>query len=147
MPLHESCLGFDKYIITDLGHCIIVRSYCKSELTADQHKFGHFNVSNPDIELQVIYSKKILNKGIILLNVYRPPQGNQQSFDDHILDVTQQINSDRYADIYVTGDMNLDHLTKSRSTLTSQFIQTMKASGFTQLIDQHTPELLIAAHL
>lgn len=113
-------------------------TYYRAEFIADHRVYSRFNLSNVDIELQTVYIKKSQNKGCILLNVYRPPKGNLQAFVDQLLDISQQINLDRYSDIYVTGDMNIDHRPSARSPLTTSFIHNMKSLGFTQIIEKST---------
>lgn len=66
------------------------------------------------------------------MNVYRSPSGCQNAFYENLIDVVAQLNNLRYHDIYVLGDLNLEHDKKKCNELTSNLITEMQVLGFTQ---------------
>lgn len=54
----------------------------------------------------------------VIINAYRPPRGDPveaQSWLDYII---QNVTLERYADVYLLGDLNLDHTTAKCSAQT-----------------------------
>lgn len=84
-------------------------TYVNHDYLVDEHIHSHLNECNPNIELQVIEVKKQLNKGTIIINMYRPPSSGQANFLQIISDTVSQLDNIRYFDIYLIGDLNLDH--------------------------------------
>lgn len=55
-------------------------AYDKGSYQLDPVKFGNLNLCNQDLEIQIIETSRSNHKNKIILNVYRPPSGNQNAF-------------------------------------------------------------------
>lgn len=96
-----------------------VAAYVNTDFTCDNQIYSHLNFSL--IESQVLLIKKPNNKSTIIVNIYRPPQGDKDQFLQYITQILHEITEDRYADLYITEDVNLDHLPENKLNFTSQF--------------------------
>lgn len=108
--------------------------YVKSNCLTDSDKYAHMNLSNEDIELQLIYAKKGGDKSTIIINSYRPPSGNCKNFNTHLSQVLDKLNGERYSDIYLLGDLNLDHTPSRKDENTKSLQHLLKGFGLTQMI-------------
>lgn len=82
--------------------------------------------------------RKQNNKTTIIVNLYRPPNGNQSDFLDHISDLTQAFQEDNLPVIYLTGDVNLDHAPKYLNETTNSLITLLMSYGLEQYIKEPT---------
>ena len=82
--------------------------YIKEDINIDTTTLLDYNVSNEDIEIQCVILRPPQQKKFILLNVYRPPAGNLQSFDDVLTNCLEFISLFENVEIFVMGDMNID---------------------------------------
>lgn len=55
------------------------------------------------------------HKGIVILNTYWPPKGSQVVFINTIREILEEFQNERYSDIFLLGDLNMDHTSKTRS--------------------------------
>lgn len=85
-------------------------AYLTEDLYYNTQKYNMLNRSDGNLEMQIFTVKKGCDKETVILNLYRPPSGNFESFMNHIQQVMDVLNSERYLDIYILGDVNLDHL-------------------------------------
>ena len=90
--------------------------YIDNNLPYDDNKFKKLNLCCKDIESQCI-SLNVLNlREIILINIYRPPQGSLKNCIDLLSKFTDNIlglcKSD--AELYFMGDFNVDFLDKEK---------------------------------
>lgn len=100
----------------------------------DDCKFAHLNVSNSSIETQIVIVKRGLDRNSIIINVYRPPSGDRLVFQDSVDTVLQELHRDRFADIYLLGDVNLDHHPSHKSKFTKNFENLINSYGLNQQI-------------
>lgn len=146
--MENSCISIDNYShfrCDRIRPAVSLRSrggglltYVHSRFVVDESKFQYLNSCTPNIELQVLEIKKRNNKSTIIVNLYRPPSGCQNTFYEHLMDTISQLNDLRYHDIYVLGDINMDHTKHKRNDVTSNLIADMQANGFTQYINEPT---------
>lgn len=108
--------------------------YIDDECIVDETKYSHLNTSNPSIEMQIVLVKRGTDKSSIILNVYRPPSGNQDEFQLSIDSTLQEINTDRFADIYLLGDVNLNHHSAHKSEYTKNLESLINTYGLKQQI-------------
>ena len=77
--------------------------------------------STIDIEITSLIVKRNGAKNILLLNIYRPPQGNVHTFWDEMKDIISNIPHINRYELYILGDMNINMLDE-----TSEFVKDFK---------------------
>ena len=88
--------------------------YINTNLKFSSNDLTHLNCSTQDGELLHILVEQPFAKNYILINVYRPPQGNIDNFNEKILDnITYLNNTYPNAEIIMLGDFNLNILNKN----------------------------------
>ena len=86
--------------------------YVKSGLVMDEFSYAHLNKSSRDIEMQWV-SLDIKNmRKIVIVNVYRPPQGDYKSACRAIHNAISDANLKDNAEIFLLGDFNINMLDK-----------------------------------
>ena len=92
------------------GLCCYVNMNLRYSIT----DLNHLNCSTKDGEILHIVIEQPFVKKCILINVYRPPQGNAENFNDKLIDNITQINNDYpNAEIILLGDFNYNILDKT----------------------------------
>lgn len=109
-------------------------TYVSDYYKSDSGNYEHLNISNSNIELQAVEVTRPNHKTTIVLNVYRPPKGNPQDFLNDINDGIMQASNIRYADLYLTGDLNLDHTADVKSEVTITLENSLNSFGLVQYI-------------
>ena len=109
--------------------------YIKTNVKFSHVELDNLNCSNKDIELLHVIIEQPHIKKCIVINVYRPPQGNIENFTDKILNNITLINN-RYsnAEIILLGDCNLNILDKT-SDDAKQVKWLEQATGLKQYIE------------
>lgn len=148
--LHEGvedcCLSIENYNFFRQDRCLNRLSkkggglitYIKNSYQVDDSKLAHLNISNSNLEAQLLIIKKYNNKTTIIVNLYRSPSGIQSEFLEHIQNLTQAFQGDNTQDIYLTGDVNVDHLSSHPSETTSSLSTILKLYGLVQFIKEPT---------
>ena len=90
-----------------------------------------------DIKLQCLTIALPHMHKIILLNVYRPPQGDTSIFKKIVSDSVNQVKSKDNTEVYLLGDMNINFGDK-KSQVVKELETSLKAHGLKQLIKDHT---------
>lgn len=108
--------------------------YTEALCSVDDSIFSHLNTSNPNIEVQIIFVKKGTDKSCIIINTYRPPNGDQLEFQQIINKTLLELHKDRFADIYLLGDLNLDHHNPRKTEFTKNFENLINTFGLTKQI-------------
>lgn len=85
--------------------CYIKRSY-----SVDTQSYANLNHSTMDLELQCLQVRIGGNKPLLIVNLYRPPQGNMKSAINILNSVFETLDSIRRIDIICLGDFNVDWL-------------------------------------
>ena len=83
--------------------------YVNKELNVRTGHLNHIERGSSDIELEISYVNR---KNVIVLNLYRPPQGKVEIFLEKL---EQAINSIDIVknNLFIIGDLNIDFLEKS----------------------------------
>ena len=111
--------------------------YLKSNLIYSEQKYCKLNSSSKDIESQWI-SLKIPNiREIVIINLYRPPQGNIKTFCDKLNDDLSTFNSSKKIEFYLIGDFNINMLNKSSDEF-KELCNVTNSFGLKQLINNVT---------
>lgn len=64
---------------------------------------------NKNAEIQILQIKPGNMKKMIILNCYRPPSGNVDSFVDHIYNALDQVEKLEEFEVYLCGGFNIDY--------------------------------------
>ena len=84
--------------------------YYSKQLACDNKRWEEYNVSNYDLELQVVEFIRKKTRNVLFLNVYRLPQGNVTNMINHINQVLSGIPGLNRKDVIVMGDFNVNML-------------------------------------
>lgn len=107
--------------------------YAKKKYTLNSTKYKHLNRSNQNIEAQIVEITKRNFKTIILINTYRPPSGIHD-FVTEVGNILETLETTRYPDIYLVGDLNLDHTLSKQNDNTKSLISLTQTHGLSQYI-------------
>lgn len=113
-------------------------TYVDNKYKVDDKLHAHLNCCNQHLEAQVLELRRENHKRAIIVNLYRPPSGNQQIFIEQLSDIVLGVKNQRYHDLYFTGDLNLDHTNNKMNEITKDLIALLKANGLTQVITDPT---------
>lgn len=112
--------------------------YAKKKYILNTTKYGHLNRSNSNIEVQIVEVSKVNFKTVVLINIYRPPSGLQQDFLLEIASILESLGDLRYPDLYIVGDLNMDHMPGKLNENTQTLISLMQTHGLSQMISVPT---------
>ena len=88
--------------------------FINTNLTFSTSDIAHLNCSTQDYEMLHVIIEQPFIKKCILINVYRPPQGKIDNFNNKIIDnITYINNTYPNAEIILLGDFNLNVLDKN----------------------------------
>ena len=109
--------------------------YINTSIKFTHQEFDNLNCSNKDIENHHILIEQPSIKKCILLNIYRPPQGNIDNFTEKILNnITYLNNKYPNAEIIMLGDFNLNVIDKNSDD--ARHVKWIEqATGLKQYID------------
>ena len=82
---------------------------------------AELSVANSNYEMLWTKLNMPHSKDIIFCNIYRPPSGNLKLCLDHLEICLSSINANK-TDIFIMGDINVDHLDKKNSKLQKNFL-------------------------
>ena len=82
--------------------------YIHQDLVFSDFRVNNFNISDKDIELQCIEVNKANSKRIIIINLYRPPNGHLNSFLEIFSEVVTEIKKPHDRELFILGDFNID---------------------------------------
>ena len=85
--------------------------YIKNDMIYSENEFSNLNVSSKNIEVQIFSINQPHLKKIIILNLYRPPQGNTTTFCETLYDITVslKITVKNEFELFILGDFNIDY--------------------------------------
>ena len=86
--------------------------YVQKGLTCNEFKYAGLNKSCTDIEMQWITLEFENMRRIVIINVYRPPQGNYKAACKIISDAIRDANLKDNVEIFLIGDFNIDLMNK-----------------------------------
>lgn len=110
-------------------------TYVRADCFSDPSKYAHLNKCNEHIEVQIITAKKKNDRASVIINVYRPPSGNVEYFIEEITQIIEPIYSERYKDIFLLGDFNIDHGATRRTKATKSLESALLGYGLYQYIN------------
>ena len=114
------------------GLCI----YVKDELNVKTGHLNHLESSSIDVECQCLEILCTNQKNMIILNIYRPPQGKFDIFSEFLEQTINSIDQNR-KDIFVLGDFNIDFIDKTDNN-TKKLDRLISQLGLTKLISSPT---------
>ena len=114
------------------GLCI----YYNKHLACDTNKWKEYNMSSPDLELQVVEFKREKPRNVLFFNVDRPPNGNVDKMVEHLNHAMSNIPRRDRKDIVIMGDFNVNVL--SPSVERRKLIRFGQLNSLEQLINQPT---------
>ena len=111
--------------------------YVKNNIKYSDTEFMNLNISSKDIEMQWLSVSLPNVRQIIIVNIYRPPQGNYKDCCTAISDAFLRANLRDNAEIYLVGDFNIN-FEDSKSLQYKELDFTTKALNLRQVIDSPT---------
>ena len=114
-----------------------VAVYCREDLKFSDHKFKDFNISNANIEMQWISLHMDNLRPIVIVNIYRPPQGDYKVFCKELSNRVLNANLAPNTELYIMGDFNIDYNDKGTREY-SELSTTTRILGLRQYISGPT---------
>lgn len=140
----------DRLLQTETGHLKRgggLAIFAKHKCIINTDKYSHLNVCTVDCEIQIIIVKPGNDRETIIIDIYRPPAGNTENFVEQITNVLDIVVRERYADIYLLGDININHLEEVNNNVAKNVINILKTYGLTQRIDKPTRRTMLSKSL
>lgn len=110
-------------------------TYIRGSIRCDAAKYQNLNVSNPHLESLTLEIIQPQTRPIILLNVYRPPNGKITEAISDLQNIMNQCPTN--AEIFIVGDLNID-LSNANSPSSQSIKQFESVNNLKQLIDKNT---------
>ena len=110
--------------------------YVKNSLNYSDVDFIHLNTNNKNIESQWVSIKQPNSRTILIGNVYRPPQGNIETFIQVLEDILTSMDLSKI-ELFIMGDLNIDILEKKNPNK-KKLLELIKTFGLRQLIKTPT---------
>ena len=114
------------------GVCLYVRDI----LQWNDENFSFLNKSENYIENQWIEITNNFSKNFIIVNIYRPPDGNIKEFKDYIEAALSSLDLTKF-DVFLMGDFNLDYIDNKLPGVKDLKL-LFKQHGFSQFIKSPT---------
>ena len=100
-------------------------------------KYREMNVSCKDLEMQWIFVKINHVRPILIVNVYRPPQGDCKKRCELLADAFNKAELEVNTEVHMLGDFNIDFI-DSKSPPTKELLFTTRTLGLRQVIKTPT---------
>ena len=110
--------------------------YLDNSISTDSQILTHLCVTTPDIELLTLKISCKGHKIRYVITVYRPPDGDIETFFHTLENVLLQNNFDN-KEVWITGDFNIDYLKRTYKN-TKKAIEFARVYGLRQLIKDAT---------
>ena len=111
--------------------------YISDQIKFSDTKFKHLNESGPNLEMQWVALFLDHIRPIVVVNIYRPPQGDYKVACKQILEAFDKANMKDNTELYVMGDFNINYKdTKSPPCKELEF--SMGSLGLRQLVKEST---------
>ena len=114
-----------------------VACYIKNSIKYSDTKYGNLNISCKDLEMLWVRLEIDQVRPIVVIIIYRPPQGDYKKGCTIISQALEQADLKDNTDIFLLGDFNIDYNDRN-SVKTRELDFTTRSLGLTQLIDTHT---------
>ena len=115
------------------GLCI----YIKNDLVFSEQKYSQLNLSSKDIEIQCISLNQPKLREIVVVNIYRPPQGKVKEFCVKLNERLSKFNADDKREFFIMGDFNINAFNKNSEEF-KELNNLMTSFGLRQFIKQTT---------
>ena len=109
-------------------------TYVRDDITCEEQT--DFTMSNGHIELHVIKYNLPYTRDIYIVNVYRPPSGDIDTFITNLSSCIENVLSQR-CDVFIGGDFNID-LRRPNSNLSKKLNKFLKLNQLKQLVNEIT---------
>ena len=107
--------------------------YARQNLRLNEFRYAKLNHSNCNLEMQWVSLDMPHMRRIVLINIYRPPQGDYKKACKLIHNAIKDADLKDNVEIFVLGDFNID-MKDRKSTKTKELDFTMSTWGLKQLI-------------
>ena len=111
--------------------------YTSQNVIMNEFRYARLNQSNRDLEMQWISLEMKNLRRIVVINIYRPPQGDYKKACKLAHEAVRDAGLKDNVDIFLMGDFNINFGDK-RSPATKEWISTMDLWGLKQLINGYT---------
>ena len=111
--------------------------YVRDNLTLNEFKYAHLNQSTKDLEMQWVLLEMKNMRNIVIVNVYRPPQGNYKNGCKSIHNAIKEANLKDNVEIFLLGDFNIN-LKDRASPMARELESTTSLWGLKALIKENT---------
>ena len=112
-------------------------SFVKSNMKYSDTKYEELNVSCKDVEMMWIALDITNVRPIVIVTIYRPPQGDSKRCTTFINEACERANLKDNTDIFLLGDFNIDFNDK-KSPKTKELDFMAKSLGLSQLVKSST---------
>ena len=111
--------------------------YVNKDLKYSESRYSHLNASNQNIEMLWL-SVSIPNvQPIVVVTVYRPPQGKYKICCDTMSEAFERANLKDNTDIFVLGDFNIDY-SKKQAPSTKELDFMTRSLGLREIVKTPT---------
>ena len=97
--------------------------YVKEGIACNEFKYAFLNNSCKDLEMQWVTLESGRMRRIVLINIYRPPQGNYRVACKMISEAIKEADLKDNAEIFLLGDFNID--LKNRKSPATKEIESL----------------------
>ena len=111
--------------------------YIKADYVTTDTEVKKQNLSNCNIETQWLFIKKEYVKKTLVINLYRPPNGNTKDFLDAFQSQLQRLQDYPNTDVFILGDFNID-LKNTTDPNGKRLLNICKVYGLEQFIKNVT---------
>ena len=111
--------------------------YVREGIDYNADRYEHLNTSGRDIEMQWVSLEHKSRRRIVIINIYRPPQGDYKLACKIINEALTKANLKDNVDIFLMGDFNIN-LNDRKSALTKELEFTTSLWGLKPLIKSNT---------
>lgn len=121
--------------------------YTSINCVVNTNKYANLCCCNEHYEFQVLSIKPKNDRESVIINAYHPPKGSIEFFLNQLTVMMDTISRERYADIYLMGDLNIDHSNEVKNNAANNLKSMMSSYGFTQMINKPTRRTLLTRTL
>ena len=132
---HDRSLGNDRNGVPKKGGGLAC--YVRKGIKFSETKFQDLNVSSPHLEMQWLLLLLENLRPIVIVNVYRPPQGDYKTCCNNIVEAFNRADFKDNSDIFVMGDFNIN-LNSPQAPESKELIFSMNSLGLKQHIGEPT---------
>lgn len=121
-------------------------TFCKTNINVDEHLYSRFNGSNANFEIHCLKLIQGGSRAMVLINVYRPPNGIFKVLYEKLQDILTELTRLRRTDVICMGDFNIDWSKKSDSRV-KQLVALIRKNNLTQSVTIPTRVTSISSSL